>query len=212
MHLNNETKIGLMVIAGLLILLGLTIKAGNFTLKKDGYRVKTVFSEIDGVSRNSPVMFNGLEIGVVEEITIKYGKDQTAMELTLWLNNTARLKQGAEASIKNLGFMGEKYIALTAGDPHGAFLSDGSTIAGVTPVDFNKLMSDGHQLLGEAREVVQDIHERLSANTKNIDEMLTHFNAMSFHLESSSSNLDEMSLDLKKNPWKLLYRPKEEKK
>ncbi|MBF0571475.1 MAG: MCE family protein [Candidatus Omnitrophica bacterium] len=211
MHLNNETKIGLMVMAGVVILFGLTVKAGNFTLKKDGYRIKTDFSEIDGVSRNSPVMLNGLEVGVVEDIQIKYEPDQTVMELTLWLKSTAKLKQGTHAMIKNLGFMGEKYIGLTAGDPHGAYLGDGALVQGQTPVDFNQLMGDGHELLDKAGEVATDIDLRLKSNQKNIDEILSNFNIMSLHLQAASANLEDMSSNLKKNPWKLLFHGKEKK-
>lgn len=243
MQLNNETKIGLMVILGVAILLGMTVKAGNFTLKKDGYRITAVFSDIDGVSRNSPVMLNGMEVGVVEDIQIKYGADQTAMELTLWLNSTAKLKEGAKVIIKNLGFMGEKYIALTAGDPHAPYLQPGAVIQGQAPMDFDKLMNDGHALLGQANEIAANVNQRLKTNEKNIDEtmanlnitmthmssltqhldkivsvnennidsILGNFNGMSLHLEGASANLEEMSADLKKNPWKLLFRAKEKK-
>jgi len=232
-----------MVILGAALLLGITVKAGNFTLKKDGYRLTAAFSDIDGVSRNSPVMLNGLEVGVVEDIQIKYGADQTAMELTLWLNNTAKLKEGARVVIKNLGFMGEKYIALTAGDPRAPYLRPGTTIQGEAPVDFNKLMSDGHELLGKANNIAASVDQRLKTNEKNIDEtmanlnitmthmssltqhldkivslnednidnILANFNGMSRHLDGASSNLEELSADLKKNPWKLLFRAPEKK-
>ncbi len=230
-----------MVILGAVILLGITVKAGNFTFKKDGYRVTTLFNDVDGVSRNSPVMLNGLEIGVVENIQIKYDPDQTVIELTLWLNNTAKLKEGAKAIIKNLGFMGEKYIALTPGDPHAAYLQQGAVIQGQAPTDFNQLLSDGHELLGKANAIASSIDQRFKTNEKNIDDtlanlnvtmthmssltqhldklvigneanvngLLTHFNAMSLHLEGASTNLEEMSADLKRNPWKLLFRAKE---
>ena len=211
MHLNNETKIGLMAIAGVVILLGLTIKAGNFTFKKDGYRIKTDFSEIDGINRNSPVMLNGLEVGVVEDIRIKYETDQMVMELTLWLNNAAKLKEGAHAVIKNLGFMGEKYIDLSAGNSHGAFLGEGATVQGQTPVDFNQLMGDGHKLLDKAGELASDMDQRLKTNQKNIDEILSNFNIMSLHLQAASANLEDMSSNLKKNPWKLFFHGKEKK-
>ncbi len=241
MQLNNEIKIGLMVILGVVLLLGMTVKAGNFTMKKDGYRIVTVFNDIDGVSRNSPVMLNGLEVGVVEDIQIKYDADQTLMALTLWLNSSARLKDGSTAVIKNLGFMGEKYIALTAGDSHAAYLLSGAVLRGKAPTDFNQLLSDGHDLLTKANDVATNIDQRLKVNEKNIDEtltnlnatmknmtsltqrvdnivavnevnvngILTNFNSMSLHLQGTSANLEELSQDLKNNPWKLLFRAKE---
>ncbi|MBF0511572.1 MAG: MCE family protein, partial [Candidatus Omnitrophica bacterium] len=176
-----------------------------------GYRIKTDFTEIDGVSRNSPVMLNGLEVGVVEDIQIKYQPDKTVMELTLWLNHSAKLKTGARAIIKNLGFMGEKYIGLSAGNPHGDYLQEGALLMGETPVDFNQLMGDGDKLLVKAGEVASDIDLRLKSNQKNIDDILSNFDIMSFHLQAASANLEEMSSNLKKNPWKLLFHGKEKK-
>ncbi|MBF0330828.1 MAG: MCE family protein [Candidatus Omnitrophica bacterium] len=241
MVLNNATKIGLMVMAAAALLLVITVKAGNFTMKKDGYRITTLFNEIDGVSKNSPVMFNGFEIGVVEKIQVREEPDRTVMALTLWLNSTAKLKEGSTALIKNLGFMGEKYVALTAGDPHAAYLAPGATIQGKDPVDFNKLMNDGHELLSKAKEIADNVDERLKVNQKNIDQtmsnlnsatasfvslgqrldklvagnadnvngILTRVSSMTIHLEGASTNLEEMSADLKLNPWKLFFRGKE---
>jgi len=62
MKLNNETKVGLLILVSLAVLLGITLKCGNFNLKKDGEHIKAVFSDIDGIKLNSPVMFNGLEV------------------------------------------------------------------------------------------------------------------------------------------------------
>ncbi|MBF0532256.1 MAG: MCE family protein [Candidatus Omnitrophica bacterium] len=234
MKINNEMKIGLVVIAAAAILLGLTVKAGNFNLKRDGYRVKVIFNDIDGVKINSPVMVNGFEIGQVEDVAIQ----PMGVELTLWIKNKAKLKEGTKAIIKNLGFMGEKYVALTAGSPSAEYLQPGAVIHGQAPVDFAQLLGDGHQFIGQLSDIAGNVNARLKTNEKNIDQILTncnalvanmnsaslkidqalsankgnidgilsHLNVLSQHLESAAVNLDEMSYDLKKNPWKLLRR------
>jgi phospholipid/cholesterol/gamma-HCH transport system substrate-binding protein len=206
MKLNNETKVGLLVLVSLAVLVGLTIKAGNFNLKKDGCRIKAVFTDIDGIKLNSPVMFNGLEVGLVEDVNIEEDSDQTHMVLTLWVSHQARLHEGTKALIKNLGFMGEKYVALIGVDSRTPLLHEGAIIQGQSPADFNQILTSSQELLGHLNGIATNVQERLQKNDKNIDDILTNFNATSKNLEITTANLDEMSADLKHHPWKLLFK------
>ena len=140
MKMNNETKIGLMITVVIVLLAILTIKTGNFNLSTKGYTVKALFENVDGVNLNSPVMFNGFEVGIVEDITIKDDGGDIKMELLLWIDEKAKLREGARAYIKNLGFMGEKYIGLTSGKKGGMYLAPGSVILGQDPPDFERLL------------------------------------------------------------------------
>ena len=203
MKINNETKVGLLVLAALAILVGITIKAGNFNLKKDGGRIKVIFTDIDGIKLNSPVMFNGLEVGEVEDVSIKEDQQQTHMVLTLWVSHQARLHEGTKALIKNLGFMGEKYVALIGVDSRTPLLGEGAVIQGQSPVDFNQILSSSQELIGHLNGIAANVDERLKKNQNNVDDILTNFNVISKNLENATANLNEMSSDLKSHPWKL---------
>lgn len=203
MKLNNETKVGLLVLAALAILLGITIKAGNFNLKRGGCRIKVVFTDIDGIKLNSPVMFNGLEVGLVEDINIQEDRDQTNMVLTLWVSHQARLHEGTKALIKNLGFMGEKYVALIAVDSRTPLLHEGAIIQGQSPADFNQILTSGQEFIGHLNGIASNVDERLKKNQNNVDDILSNFNATSKNLESTTANLNVMSSDLKNHPWHL---------
>jgi len=206
MKLNNETKVGFLVLFALAVLVCITVKTGNFNFKKEGQRVKVVFTDIDGIKLNSPVMFNGLEVGQVEDINIQEGLDQTHMVLTLWVSHQVRLHQGTTALIKNLGFMGEKYVALVGQDPRTPLLADGAIIEGKSPADFNQILNSSQELLGHLNGITANVDERLKKNQGNIDDILNNFNAMSKNLDSATGNLNEMSSDLKNHPWKLLFK------
>ncbi len=206
MKLNNETKVGMLVLASMVLLIGITVKVGNFNFKKDNHSFKAEFTDIDGIKVNSPVMFNGLELGFVEDINIQEGLSQTAMVLTLNLDHRARLHEGTKAIIKNLGFMGEKYIALISGDNHAPLLNDGALIKGQAPVDFNQIMATGQDLMGHLNGIAGNVDERLMKNKGNVDDTLSNFNVMSKNLESATANLNEMSSDLKNHPWKLFFK------
>lgn len=226
MKISNEAKIGVMIFGVVVLLIIMTVKTGNFNFSKKGYEVKVYFETIDGVKVNAPVLLNGLEVGLVKDIKINYGEDKSTMELVLWLEEWAKLREGAKAHVKNMGFMGEKYVGLTFGNSTGAFLPAGTIIEGVTPADFDKLVSDGQEIAAQLKEISMNLNERLEKNkeaidttisnlasiTSNVDERLKvnqeHIDDIVTHLQSVSVNLDELSYDLKTNPWKLLYRPK----
>ncbi len=232
MKLNNETIIGILVTVVALILVILTWKAGDFRVSVEGYEVKVQFNNIDGVEKNAPVTLNGLEVGRVKDILILYG-EKTRVELTLWLDKTARLHKGAKAYVKNMGFLGEKYVALTTGEDGEEFLPEGSMIEGQDPTSFDKLLAEGEVIATNVKEISQELNERLKVNSANIDNILTDMRStmknlasisnnvnerlevnehliddMVVHLNGASKNLEEMSYDLKINPWKLMYKPK----
>ncbi len=234
MKMNNETKIGLMVSLLFILLAIVTVKTGKINFSKSGQLVKVHFRNVDGVNLNSPVMFNGFEVGIVEDVAIIEGESETIIELLLWVNEKARLRTGAKAYIKNLGFMGEKYVGLISGDVGGAYLAPGSIIVGHEPPDFERLLSDGQKIATRLKSITQNIDERLTVNKGAIDETLANLNSTMKdlaslvenanerlgankniiddtvgNLHSLSVNLEELSYDLKLNPWKIMYRGKE---
>lgn len=232
MKINNETKIGILVVMTLLMLGWLTWKAGNYDFTVKGYELKVRFSDIDGVELNSPVTLNGLEVGRVKDIHILYG-EETKIELSLWLKGHARIREGVVARVKNMGFMGEKYVGLSTPEGKGAFLSPGAVIIGQEPTNFEDILAQGEDIAKNIKEISEQLNERLRVNSEAIDEVVQNVRVSTkniasisdnvnerlennkvmldeivLNLNAASQNLEEMSFDLKENPWKLLYKPK----
>jgi len=235
MRINNEAKIGIFVVGILIILAVGTWKTGNYEFIPRGYELNVRFQDIDGVELNAPVTLNGLEVGRVKDINILYG-DATRVEITLWMKEEARVHEGAKAYVKNMGFLGEKYVALTTGEDGKPFLHSGAVIIGEEPADFQNILAEGEDIAANIKEISQQINERLKVNSEAIDDIIanmrttmTNVNSISdninnrlevndeliddtiAHLNLTSQNLEEMSYDLKENPWKLLYKPKRTK-
>jgi ABC-type transporter Mla subunit MlaD len=173
----------------------------------------------------------------VEDIHIKEAEGITLMELDLWVKDKVRLRQGAKAYIKNLGFMGEKYVGLTSGEPNGPYLAPGVLIKGQEPQDFDKLLTEGQVIAKRLKSITINLDERLETNKDHLDEILTNLNLTMQDLASIVSNVDErltnneekidgtitnlhdlsvnleeLTYDLKLHPWKLLYKEKEKSK
>ncbi|MBU0467895.1 MAG: MCE family protein [Candidatus Omnitrophica bacterium] len=191
MKINNETKIGMMITGIVIVLATLTIRTENFKVTKDGYRVRVHFQDIDGVNLNSPVMFNGFEVGIVEDVVIRDDNDGTKMELVLWLENKAKLRKGSKAFVKNLGFMGEKYVGLTSGDNDKPYLEENSLIIGQSPADFGQLVSDGQVIASQLKEISQNINERLNINKEHIDSVLLNADLTLKNMSSVTDRIDK---------------------
>ena len=225
-----------MITVVIILLAVLTIKTGKFNLSTKGYTIKARLENVDGVNLNSPVMFNGFEVGIVDDVKIKDDNGDVKIELVLWVNKSARLREGARAYIKNLGFMGEKYVGLTSGNKGGAYLASGSVIMGQEPPDFECLLSEGQEIARRLKSISINLDERLQINKEALDETLFNLNLTMRDLASIvhnanerltanekkiddtitnlynlSVNLEELSYDLKLNPWKIMYRGKEKK-
>ena len=63
MKINNETKIGILAVVGIVaLILGFNFLKGKSFLKKEKY-VYAVFENIQGLGKSNPVVINGLQIG-----------------------------------------------------------------------------------------------------------------------------------------------------
>lgn len=236
MKFNNEMKIGILVTGVLVILAWLTWKTGNFDFSLKGYEINVHFKDVDGVATNAPVTLNGLEVGRVKDITIVYG-DVTRVELTLWIHAGVKIRRGIRGYVKSMGFLGEKYVALVAGNGEKSYLNAGDVIQGQETASFAALMSEGEDLIGHLKEASANINERLKVNSEAIDDIIANMrvsmqNIASIsdnvnerlevndhliddfvvHVNAASRNFEEMSYDLKLNPWKLMYKPRQERK
>ena len=223
MKLNNETKIGIMVVACLAALAGLTVKVGDFGQFKKGYTVQVQFKNIDGVELNAPVRLNGLEVGKVQAIAVTYDSG-TFMNLALLIDGSVRISEGAKAYVKTMGLMGEKYIALSSAGDEKRFLQPGALIIGQEPVDFEALMAQGEIIAANLADITTDLNDTLAkdlnASMANITEITSNLNdtikknradidEIVKNLNYISKNFGELSDDLKQHPWKLLFRTKE---
>jgi phospholipid/cholesterol/gamma-HCH transport system substrate-binding protein len=225
MNVNNETKIGILVTTVVVMLVFLTWKAGNFKVPIGGYNVKVRFQNIEGVETNAPVRLNGLEVGRVQKIDIIY-EDVPKVELTLWIQGNVKIPKGAQVDVKNMGFMGEKYIGLYAANVGEGYLGRNEMITGEEPATMEAM-------LATLKNISENLDQRLKVNSENIDDIFANMRVTMKNMagitdnlnerltvnkllvddtvvrfNNLSKNFEEMSEDLKENPWKLLYKPK----
>ncbi len=68
MKLNNETKIGILAVVGIIVfILGFNFLKGKNLFKKDKY-IYAVYENIQGLTKSNPVVINGLQIGNIANL------------------------------------------------------------------------------------------------------------------------------------------------
>jgi phospholipid/cholesterol/gamma-HCH transport system substrate-binding protein len=203
--INNEFKVGLFIILCLLGLFYLTYSTGKLNLKKAGYNVYVVFNECAGLQNKAPVMLNGVEVGKVEEIKMRYDNDKTEAVLKLWIDEKARIRENPFISIKTLGLMGEKYIQIAS--------TSGSNFIQPGAVLYGKPFMDLDALLEQAQSISKDLSAQITKLTANLNSTVEDnkgsISAIVKNLETASKNFEEFSADIKSHPWKLLFKAKE---
>lgn len=195
----TEAKVGLFVLAALLLLAYMSLRVGRFSLLtwRGQMPVQVLFPSASGLPVNGRVEVAGVEVGRIAAITLRGEQALVSLQLQPGL----ALKGDAVARIRTKGMLGEKYIELSLGSPAAPPLPAGGVITqGETGVDFDQLLvklpvllEDLRPILGEVRAVTQNLARVLGteAGEKSLQEMLTNFTQASKSLSQVARNLEQ---------------------
>ncbi|MEE8360460.1 MAG: MlaD family protein [Candidatus Omnitrophota bacterium] len=209
-ELTKEIKVGMVVFIAILILIGFFYRMGKFDFSKKGYELKAVFDFASGITKNAPVRVLGVEVGKVEDVELQFGEHPQVV-LTLWVDESTRLKSDAKAIITATGLMGGSHIELYPGSSGSTMLESGVTIPGQDPMHsfMEAFSAKGETLIKELGETLTNI-KSLSENVNNmVIENKDEINSIMQNVEVTTENLKELSTDLKSNPWKIITKPKD---
>jgi len=127
--LNRDTKetiVGALTLAVFAAMFVLVSARGDATTTAtdDFYRVKALFSKVDGLLPGDEVRLGGIRIGFVDSASID---DAYHAVLTLAVQKSVQLPLDTSAAIHTNGLFGSKYIVL---EPGGDFdyLTDGDEV------------------------------------------------------------------------------------
>ncbi len=231
-----ELKVGIFIFIGIVILSVIVFSIGNFYSVRSGYTLNVVFDFANGVSVGAPVRYAGVEVGEVKDIEVYFDEKENKplVRLSIWIAKNTWVNEDAKAAINTLGLLGEKYLEIVPGTRETRLLVKGDTLRGKDPVSTEELARETKEMLSKMdamivsiNKVVGDEESRLSikntiTNLESLTgEMVGFINQAKEgrgtigRLMSDDSlyrNMDEMILDIKKHPWKLLHKPKPSRK
>lgn len=216
----HELKVGIFVFIGIIILIIFVLMIGDFRLINPGYAFKVSFGFANGIKVSAPVRLSGVEVGEVKGIHIGYD-EKTKKPLVLidvWVKKGSNIPIDSRAWVNMLGLLGEKYIEIIPGQNQQNLLKEGSVIKGEDPVSIQELTDLSREIalqVGTAVKGAEVTLDKLSVTLESLNLILANIKegkgsvGKLFFDESLYNNIDEMFADLKRNPWKLLYKQKE---
>lgn len=179
----NETiKVGLFVVAGLVIFAAsIILIGGDKFLFKDHYNLNVKFDQIQGLSTGSVVSYSGITIGNVSSVNV--AKDNGGIVLGLKLDQEYQniITESAIASVRTQGALGDKYIYIQPGDLNAKALKENEFLTTDTGGDImDMLLKKGDELskviktAEELTKIFQQINAegRAGSIAKHLDQLL----------------------------------------
>lgn len=205
---STELKVGIFVFIGFLILTWFVLWIGDFKLMKHGYNIRVVFGFANGIKIGAPVRVAGVDKGEVKAILLDHDDaGKTRVTVVAWIDSDAQVPRDSRAWVNTLGLLGEKYLELIPGQGYADCLKENEVMAGEDPTSIQEVTDLAKDIALQAKETLGSLEGTLSSLNSILEGRGTV--GKLFTDDKLYVDLEEMFADLKKHPWKLLYRPKE---
>lgn len=197
MTINNETKIGIMAVAGIVLLvLGFNFLRGKNLFKKET-KMYAVYHDVLGLTKSNPVVINGLTVGKIE--SLDGGKDLKNIIVTVTFSKDVNIPSNSLAVI-NPNLLGSPSLEIRLGNSSD-YLKNGDTL--VTTASSGALdeaLKVLNPVLYEVRNAVQSLDSVLNIVTNvfdvqtknNIKDIVANLNTVSKSFAVSAQSLEVM--------------------
>jgi phospholipid/cholesterol/gamma-HCH transport system substrate-binding protein len=104
------------------------------------FRISGLFKDVYGLQVGNNVRFSGINVGVVEDITIM---TDTTVKVDIMINEDTRrfIRKDAKAIIGTDGLMGSKILTILPGTSHQPPIGNNDFIRTTSPVSFDDILS-----------------------------------------------------------------------
>lgn len=159
MKINNETKIGIMAVVGIVLLvLGFNFLKGNNLFKKNNY-IYAKYQDVQGLSKSNPVVINGLQVGRIENLD--GGKYMKQIVVTVSLTKDVNIPDNSLAVINPNLLGGSATLEIQLGSST-TYLKNGDTVL--------TTLSGG--AFDEALKVINPVLYEVKNSVKSLDSVL----------------------------------------
>ena len=101
MKWSTEAKVGAFALAGILLFAGILIELSSLVIfGKSGFHVTGYFKEAEGIEPGNPIHYAGVEVGMVDGITVENG--EAVVKLRFY--HDAKVPKDADFSIQTTSY------------------------------------------------------------------------------------------------------------
>jgi phospholipid/cholesterol/gamma-HCH transport system substrate-binding protein len=172
--MNNQVKVGIFFVVGLLILLAVFDFVGDIPFFRNEFKLRTYFDSIGELRQGNPVKLEGYDVGKVSNISVQDRK----IEVEFAVNKDIGIRKDSVASINLTSLLGTSYINLTFGSPDSPLAVAGDVLPSQNPADINQILAKVDSAVGSIDGALSGLDvfgankEQLSNIVNNIDIVL----------------------------------------
>lgn len=220
----RDIKVGIFV-AVLIALIGVSVYVlgGSSALLEARYTLNGSWADVGGLKPGALVRLAGFDVGEVTNVQVSddLGVKKIFVSMSIMRKYQPRIRKDSEARIDNVGLVGDKYVAISMGDPSQPMLKDGDWIQTEESADvveytrkvrdiLNSTASIGHKLdlmLGGDEEQTKASISQSAAHIEAIlneaqhgqglVHALVYDKKLTKRVEHTLDNLDAASADLR---------------
>jgi phospholipid/cholesterol/gamma-HCH transport system substrate-binding protein len=161
----NNIKLGVFVLAGLIVMMVSFYMIGNNTsMFGSSFKLKARFSNLSGLMEGNNVLFSGIQAGTVKSIEII---NDTTIEVTMLIDSKVKayIHNNAEAAIGTEGLMGNKVVNIQPVKINSPIVKNGDLL----PAQRMTSMDEMLQTLSKTNNNIATISEALKTTVLRLD-------------------------------------------
>jgi len=174
-----EFKVGIIILIGIIILGGSLYWLRDYQLEQHAQVIRVRFLDIGTLEVGDRVTVSGVRAGKVNGVQLT----ERGVIVEMLLSSDVILRRDASITIKNLGLMGERFIAIDPGEDTVLF-DTSQVVDGTYDTGLPEVMGLMGEMIVELRELVRSFK-----NTVGSDSSLAKFRNTVTNLESVSASL-----------------------
>jgi phospholipid/cholesterol/gamma-HCH transport system substrate-binding protein len=187
--MNQETKVGLFLIAAVAVIASSAVFLGNIRLFKNTDRFYVTFQNVEALPPKAAVKIAGVEVGSVKRVELEEGE----AKVTLDVEPEITIYKDARAKVGSTGIIGTKFIELNPGTPAAGELEPDSTIRGDE--------GGGLTQMAEKLSRLFERHDKYGDAIENLQESIAHIRnvtrALDVAIGNHASEMEEIVLNVK---------------
>ncbi len=194
-----ELKVGMFVLIGL-VLLGLLLLqfSKGASIFKPTYKLYVVANDIGGLKPSASVLMSGVLIGKVADIQLN--PSGTNVTITLSIYKKYVIRDDAEFSIKQSGFLGDNFVAINPRLNQGKELHDQGRATAAEPFDLQEVARSAAGFVKRVDEAAKKLNDAISdvrkyaLNEETLTNLSATVNTMRRASERAMTTVEEINM------------------
>jgi phospholipid/cholesterol/gamma-HCH transport system substrate-binding protein len=161
---SSLVRVGLFVIlGGIAIVVGVFLVGREEGLFRESFHVTSYFTTIEGLRAGAAVRLAGVDIGIVDKITITPEKNKVRVDMKLRKKVQNFIRRDSYAAIEQEGLVGSKYVALSVGSEAAGEAVEGDVLLSKDPFRFTAIIEDAQGMIANTRKATEEFARILAA-------------------------------------------------